>query len=99
MSSKGNACAEHVQEREEDAYGSGDPSYWPDACADERQEEAGPTQGSPKGYKRTRLNSAGEEIPVPVKTEKIKTPFEPLVRDTDGCAANVPLPSKSFSFF
>jgi hypothetical protein len=98
MSSKGNACAEHVQEREEDAYGSGDPSYLPDACADERREEDGPTQGSPKGYKRSRLNSAGEGVPVPVKMEKIKTLFEPLVRDTDGCAANIPLRSKSYSF-
>jgi hypothetical protein len=101
MSSKGNAYAENIQEREEDAYGSGDPLYLPDACADERQEEDGPThwQGSPKGYKRSRLNSAGEGVPVPVKTEKIKTLFEPLVRDTDGCAANVPLPHKSYSFF
>jgi structural maintenance of chromosomes protein 5 len=91
MSSKGKARVERIEEGEEDAYGSDDPSYRPDAGgAHEREEENGATQGSPKGYKRSRLNSAGEGVPVPVKTEKIKTLFEPLVRDTDGCATRSP---------
>jgi len=60
--------------------------YLPDVCANEGEVEGEATQGSPKGFKRSRLNSAGEAVPVPVKAEKIKTLFEPLVRDTDGCA-------------
>jgi hypothetical protein len=99
MSSKGKARVERIEEGEEDAYGSDDPSYRPDAGnAHEREEENGATQGSPKGYKRSRLNSAGEGVPVPVKTEKIKTLFEPLVRDTDGCATTFPF-IPSFTYF
>jgi hypothetical protein len=71
--------------------------YMPDGCADEREIEGEATQGSPKGFKRSRLNSAGEGVPVPVKAEKIKTLFEPLIRDTDGCASTFPVPSKSCS--
>jgi hypothetical protein len=83
MSSKGKARADEVQETDDDAYGSDDPSYLPNARAgDERGED----EGSPKGHKRSRLNSQGEGVPVPIKREKIKTLFEPLVRDTDGCA-------------
>jgi hypothetical protein len=89
MSSKGKARVQRIEEGEEDAYGSDDPSYRPHASAYQREEEDGATQGSPKGYKRSRLNSVGEGVPVPVKTEKIKTPFEPLVRDTDGCATTL----------
>lgn len=84
MSSKGKARAEEVQETDEDAYGSDDPSYLPNACAGDEQEEDGATHVSPKGHKRSRLNSVGEGIPVPTKAEKIKTLFEPLIRDTDG---------------
>jgi hypothetical protein len=86
MSSKGKARADEVQETDDDAYGSDDPSYLPNARADDEREEDGATQGSPKGHKRSRLNSAGEGVPVPIKGEKIKTLFEPLVRDADGCA-------------
>ena len=86
MSPKGKARADGVQETDEDAYGSDDPSYLPNARATDEREEDGATQGSPKGHKRSRVNSAGEGIPVPMKAEKIKTLFEPLVRDTDGCA-------------
>ena len=99
MSSKGKARVERIEEGEEDAYGSDDPSYRPDACARERGEEDGATQGSPKGYKRSRLNSAGEGVPVPVKTEKIKTHFEPLIRDTDGCATTLPFVPTLIHFF
>jgi hypothetical protein len=83
MSSKGKARADEVQETDDDAYGSDDPSCLPNARAGD---EDGATQGSPKGHKRSRLNSAGEGVPVPIKGEKIKTLFEPLVRDADGCA-------------
>jgi hypothetical protein len=93
MSPKGKARADEVQETDEDAYGSDDPSYLPNAHAGDEREEDGATQGSPKGHKRSRLNSAGEGVPVPVKAEKIKTLFEPLIRDTDGCA----VPSLSLS--
>lgn len=94
MSPKGKARADEVQETDEDAYGSDDPSYLPNARAgDEREEDDGATQGSPKGHKRSRLNSAGEGVPVPMKAEKVKTLFEPLIRDTDGCA----VPSLSLS--
>lgn len=85
MSSKGKARAKQTRERDEDASASG-PSRLSDGYTDEREEEDAATQGSPMGHKRSRLNSAGEGVPVPVKTEKIKTLFEPLVRDTDGCA-------------
>jgi hypothetical protein len=71
--SKGKARADE----DDDAYGSDDPSYLPNARA------GGAAQGSPKGHKRSRLNSAGEGVPA---TREIKTLFEPLVRDTDGCA-------------
>jgi hypothetical protein len=97
MSSKGKARADEVQETDDDAYGSDDPSYLPNArTGDERGEDGaldGATQGSPKGHKRSRLNSAGEGVPVPIKSEKIKTLFEPLVRDTDGCAVTNHSPS------
>jgi hypothetical protein len=85
MSPKGKARADEVQETDDDAYGSDDPSYLPNARVGDEREEDGTTQGSPKGHKRSRLNSAGEGVPVPIKTERIKTIFEPLVRDTDGC--------------
>ena len=83
MSPNGKARADEVQDTDEDAYGSDDPSY---ARAGDEREVDGATQGSPKGHKRSRLNSAGEGVPVQVKAEKIKTLFEPLVRDSDGCA-------------
>jgi hypothetical protein len=86
MSSKGKARADEVQETDEDAYGSDDPSLPPYAPAGDEREEDGATQESPKGHKRSRLNSAGEGAPVPIKAEKIKTLFEPLIRDTDGWA-------------
>ncbi|KAH9987176.1 hypothetical protein BJV77DRAFT_1070641 [Russula vinacea] len=84
LSSKGKARADEVQETDDDAYGSDDPSYLPNARAGHEREEDGTTQGSPKGHKRSRLNSAGEGAPVQIKTERTKTVFEPLVRDTDG---------------
>ncbi len=86
MSSKGKARADEVQDTDEDAYGSDDPSYLPNTRASGEREEDEATQGSPKGHKRSRLNSTGEGVPVPIKAEKIKTLFEPLIRDTDGCA-------------
>ena len=86
MSSKGKARADEVQETDDDAYGSDDPSYQPNARAADEREEDGATQGSPKGHKRSRLNSAGEGASV--KRETIKAVFEPLVRDTDGCAVS-----------
>lgn len=86
MSSKGKARADDVQETDDDAYGSDDPSYLLNARAGDDREEDEAIQGSPKGHKRSRLNSAGEGVHVPIKSEKIKTLFEPLVRDTDGCA-------------
>lgn len=88
MTSKGKARADEVQETDEDAYGSDDPSYLLNAHAGDEREEDGATQRSPKGHKRSRLNSAGEGVPVPVKAEKIKTLFEPLIRDTDGYAVS-----------
>ena len=93
MSPKGKARADEVQETDEDAYGSDDPSYLSNAHAGDEREEDGVTQGSPKGHKRSRLNSEGEGVPVPMKAEKIKTLFEPLIRDADGCA----VPSLSLS--
>lgn len=93
MSQKGKARADEAQETDEDAYGSDDPSYLPNARAGDEREEDGATQGSPKGHKRSRLNSVGEGVPVPMKEEKLKTLFEPLIRDTDGCA----VPSLSLS--
>lgn len=97
------------QDSEEDAYGSDDPDHQNpsqepelDAAPVDGQdgEVDGLPQGSPKGYKRSRINSAGQGAPVEVKTEKIKTLFEPLVRDTDGYVRLVlpfvPLPSPSF---
>jgi hypothetical protein len=100
MSPKGKARADEVQETDEDAYGSDDPSYLPNARAgDEGEEDDGATQGSPKGHKRSRLNSAGEGVPVPMKAEKIKTLFEPLIRDTDGCAVLSPSLSQVFTIF
>jgi hypothetical protein len=99
MSSKGKSRADEVQETDDDAYGSDDPSYLPNARAGDEQDEEGATQGSPKGHKRSRLNSAGEGVSVPIKRETIKTVFEPLVRDTDGCAiSNLP-PSNVSIFF
>jgi hypothetical protein len=89
------------QDSEEDAYGSDDPDHQnpsqelePDAAPVDGQdgEVDGLLQGSPKGFKRSRINSAGQGAPVEVKAEKIKTLFEPLVRDTDGCVRLV-LPS------
>ena len=73
---------------EEDAYGSDDPEHrHPSQEPDGQDGEVDDApQGSPKGYKRSRLNSAGQGAPVQVKPEKIKTLFEPLVRDADGCA-------------
>lgn len=84
MSPKGKARADEVQETDEDAYGSDDPSYLPNARTGDEREEGGATQGSPKGHKRSRVNSAGEGVSVPMKAEKIKTLFDPLIRDTDG---------------
>ncbi|KAH9019273.1 P-loop containing nucleoside triphosphate hydrolase protein [Lactarius pseudohatsudake] len=80
------------EDSEEDAYGSDDPEHQnpsqdldhsaaPDAPDGEVD---GAPQGSPKGHKRSRINSAGQGAPVQVKAEKIKSLFEPLVRDTDG---------------
>ncbi|KAI9434892.1 P-loop containing nucleoside triphosphate hydrolase protein [Lactarius indigo] len=77
---------------EEDAYGSDDPEHQNPSQELDRSavldapggEVDGVPQGSPKGHKRSRINSAGQGAPVQVKTEKIKTLFEPLVRDTDG---------------
>lgn len=86
MSSKGKARADEAHGSDDDAYGSDDPSYQPNARATDERDEDGAAQGSPKGHKRSRLNSAGEGAPVTVKSENIKTVFEPLVRDTDGCA-------------
>ncbi|KAI9442797.1 P-loop containing nucleoside triphosphate hydrolase protein [Lactarius psammicola] len=82
------------EDSEEDAYGSDDPEHQNpsqehdhNAAVDGQDGEIdGAPQGSPKGHKRSRLNSAGQGAPVQVKTEKIKTLFEPLVRDSDGCA-------------
>jgi hypothetical protein len=93
MSPKGKARADEAQETDEDAYGSDDPSYLPNAHAGDEREEDGVPQGSPKGHKRSRLNSEGEGVPVLMKGEKIKTLFEPLIRDADGCA----VPSLSLS--
>jgi hypothetical protein len=99
MSPKGKARADQVQETDEDAYGSDDPSYLPNARAGDELEEDGATQGSPKGHKRSRLNSAGEGVPVSMKAEKIKTLFEPLIRDTDGCAVPPLSLSQVFTIF
>jgi len=77
---------EHVQDGDEDSYRGDHPSNLPGVHGEEREEDDGAIRGSLKGHKRSRLNSAGEGVPVPVKAEKIKTLFEPLVRDTDGCA-------------
>jgi AAA domain len=52
----------------------------------EQDQEDATAQGSPKGYKRSRLNHQGDGLPVQVKTEKVKSVFEPLIRDADGCA-------------
>jgi len=93
MSPKGKSRADEVLETDEDAYGSDDPSYLPNARAGDEREEDGATRGSPKGHKRSRLNSAGEGAPAPIKAEKIKTLFEPLIRDADGCT----VPSLSLS--
>jgi hypothetical protein len=49
MTSKGKARADEVQETDDDAYGSDDPFYLPNARAGD---EDGATQGSPKGHKR-----------------------------------------------
>ena len=73
--------------------------YLPGVCADRREVEGEATQGSPKGFKRSRLNSAGEGVTVPVKAEKIKTLFEPLVRDIDGCATTFPFLLNLTQFF
>jgi len=73
--------------------------YLPNVCANDREVEGETTQGSPKGFKRSRLNSAGEGVPVPVKAEKIKSLFEPLVRDTDGCATKFPFLLNFAHFF
>jgi hypothetical protein len=94
MTSKGKVGAD---EGDEDAYGSDDPSYLPNARADdEREGDEEATQRSPKGHKRSRLNSAGEGAPTTIKTR-----FEPLVRDVDGCAVtNVVIlpPSNAYPF-
>ncbi|KAH9958377.1 P-loop containing nucleoside triphosphate hydrolase protein [Lactifluus volemus] len=50
----------------------------------EQDREDATAQGSPKGYKRSRLNHQGDGLPVQVKTEKVKSVFEPLIRDADG---------------
>ncbi|KAH9983439.1 hypothetical protein BJV74DRAFT_797421 [Russula compacta] len=84
MSSKGKVRAKRTREGDEDDASASGPSRLSDGYTDEREEEDAAIQGSPIGHKRSRLNSAGEGVPVPVKTEKIKTLFEPLVRDTDG---------------
>ena len=85
---------------EEDAYGSDDPEHRnPSQELDGQDGEVDDApQGSPKGHKRSRLNSTGQGAPVQVKAEKIKSLFEPLVRDTDGCAVSSfpPSPSRSF---
>jgi len=99
MSPKGKARADEVQETDEDAYGSDDPSYQPSARAGDEREEDGATQGSPKGHKRSRLNSVGEGVPVLMKAEKIRTLFEPLIRDTDGCAVPSLSLSQMFTIF
>lgn len=99
MSPKGKARAEEVQETDEDAYGSDDPSYLPNARAGDEREEDAVIQGSPKGHKRSRLNSVGEGVPVPMKAEKIKTLFEPLIRDADGCAVPSLLVSSVHHFY
>ena len=77
------------EDSDEDADGSDDPDLQnptsaPDPNAPDGELDGLP-QGSPKGHKRSRINSAGQGAPVQVKTEKIKTLFEPLVRDADGC--------------
>jgi hypothetical protein len=80
----------HDGDSEEDADGSDDPDHQnpsQELPVDGQDGEVdGAPQGSPKGHKRSRINSAGQGAPVQVKPEKIKTLFEPLVRDTDGCA-------------
>ncbi|KAH9023034.1 P-loop containing nucleoside triphosphate hydrolase protein [Lactarius deliciosus] len=94
------------EDSEEDAYGSDDPEHQnpsqdPDHSAplDAPDGEVdGAPQGSPKGHKRSRINSAGQGAPVQVKAEKIKSLFEPLVRDTDGCAVSSFPPSPPCSF-
>ncbi|KAH9016086.1 P-loop containing nucleoside triphosphate hydrolase protein [Lactarius hengduanensis] len=68
-----------------DAYGSDDPEHQnpsqdldhsaaPDAPDGEVD---GAPQGSPKGHKRSRINSAGQGAPVQVKAEKIKSLLNP----------------------
>ena len=76
------------EDSDEDADGSDDPDLQnptpaPDPNAPDGELDGLP-QGSPKGHKRSRINSAGQGAPVQVKAEKIKTLFEPLVRDADG---------------
>jgi hypothetical protein len=87
------------EDSEEDADGSDDPDHQtptqpPDptnAPVDGQDGELDSLpQGSPKGHKRSRINSAGQGAPVQVKAEKIKTLFEPLVRDADGCVFSIP---------
>ncbi len=66
------------EDSEEDAYGSDNPEHQnpsqePDrnAAVDGRDGEVdGAPQGSPKGHKRSRINSAGQGAPVQVKAEK-----------------------------
>ncbi|KAH8989237.1 P-loop containing nucleoside triphosphate hydrolase protein [Lactarius akahatsu] len=89
---KEKARVHEGEDSEEDAYGSDDPDHQNpsqdldhSAALDAPDGEVdGVPQGSPKGHKRSRINSAGQGAPVQVKAEKIKTLFEPLVRDTDG---------------
>jgi hypothetical protein len=96
------------EDSEEDADGSDDPEHQtptqppdPNTPVDGQDAELDSLpQGSPKGHKRSRINSIGQGAPVQVKAEKIKTLFEPLVRDADGCAHRLcypfVLPSHSF---
>lgn len=80
------------EDSEEDADGSDDPEHQtptqppdPNTPVDGQDAELDSLpQGSPKGHKRSRINSIGQGAPVQVKAEKIKTLFEPLVRDADG---------------
>ena len=68
------------EDSKEDSYGSDDPRHQnPSQELDSlmpRQdgEVDGAPQGFPKGYKRSRLNSAGQGAPVQVKPEKILSP-------------------------
>ena len=98
LSSKGKARADEVQETDDDAYGSDDPSYLPNARTGHEREEDGTTQGSPKGHKRSRLNSAGEGAPVQIKTERTKPSLSLSSGTRMGALPVILRPSNSYPF-